>query len=104
MRWTSRSDFIGRFLLVGGQAIVGAVNAQPKAGGGGIDETRRQPMQLPIHRAKRCHAHSKRTGKPCRSPAVKRWNVCRMHGAGGGAPKGKRNGKYRHGGRRRLAA
>ena len=25
--------------------------------------------------------------------------VCRMHGAGGGAPSGKRNGRYMHGGR-----
>jgi hypothetical protein len=55
------------------------------------------PMQLAIHRAKRCQARSKRTGKPCRSPAVRGWNVCRMHGARGGAPKGKDNGNYRHG-------
>ena len=25
------------------------------------------------------------------------WKVCRMHGARGGAPKGKRNGNYKHG-------
>ena len=25
------------------------------------------------------------------------WTVCRFHGARGGAPKGKRNGMYRHG-------
>lgn len=36
---------------------------------------------------------------PCRSPAVKGYRVCRMHGAGGGAPEGKRNGNFRHGGR-----
>jgi hypothetical protein len=29
--------------------------------------------------------------------AVKGWKVCRMHGAGGGAPEGKRNGNYKHG-------
>ena len=45
----------------------------------------------------RCHARSKRTGKPCQAPAVKGWKVCRHHGAGGGAPKGERNGNYRHG-------
>jgi len=28
---------------------------------------------------------------------VKGWRVCRMHGAGGGAPNGKRNGRYRSG-------
>jgi hypothetical protein len=27
-----------------------------------------------------------------------------MHGAGGGAPKGKRNGNFRHGGRTKEAA
>lgn len=53
----------------------------------------------PMHKAPRCHAHSKRTGEPCRSPAVKGWKVCRIHGAGGGAPCGPRNGNYRHGGR-----
>jgi hypothetical protein len=30
---------------------------------------------------------------------VKGWKVCRVHGAGGGAPEGKANGNYRHGGR-----
>lgn len=53
--------------------------------------------------AARCHAHSKRTGLPCGAPAVKGWRVCRMHGAGGGAPSGKRNGNYRHGGRTKVA-
>jgi hypothetical protein len=56
----------------------------------------------PMHRcnaAPRCSARSRRTGKPCRAPAVKGWQVCRMHGARGGAPEGKRNGNYRHGAR-----
>jgi hypothetical protein len=56
-------------------------------------------MHWNMLKAKRCQARSKRTGKPCQSPAVRGWNVCRMHGAGGGAPKGKRNGNYRHGDR-----
>ena len=47
--------------------------------------------------APRCHARSKRTGKPCQSPAVTGWKVCRHHGAGGGAPKGERNGNYKTG-------
>jgi hypothetical protein len=25
------------------------------------------------------------------------WSVCRFHGAGGGGPKGRRNGNYKHG-------
>lgn len=61
--------------------------------------------------APRCKAKAKRTGQPCRCPAVKGWNVCRVHGAGGGAPRGPANGMWRHGGRshdvnvvRRLAS
>ena len=64
------------------------------------------PMQLErlraqaalMHQAPRCSARSKRSGQPCRAPAVKGWRVCRVHGARGGAPKGKRNGNWRHGG------
>ncbi len=56
-------------------------------------------MQL----APRCTAHSKRTGRPCRSPAVKGYAVCRMHGARGGAPTGSANGRFRHGGRTKEA-
>ena len=46
------------------------------------------PMQS-AHDAPRCKAKSKRTGKRCRAPAVRGFRVCRMHGAGGGAPTGK---------------
>jgi hypothetical protein len=53
---------------------------------------------LPMHLSPRCSAKSKRTGEPCKAPAVTGWSVCRCHGAGGGAPKGARNGNYRHGG------
>ena len=51
---------------------------------------------LPMNQAKRCRAKSKRSGKPCQAPAVSGWAVCRMHGAGGGAPKGNKNAR-RHG-------
>ena len=57
-------------------------------------------MEMAINRmnqVKRCRAKSKRSGKPCRAPAVTGWKVCRFHGAGGGAPKGKANGNYRNG-------
>lgn len=57
----------------------------------------------PALQSPRCTAHSKRTGLPCGAPAVSGWTVCRMHGAGGGAPPGKRNGNYRHGGRTKEA-
>jgi hypothetical protein len=54
----------------------------------------------PMHRANaapRCSARSKRSGKPCKSPSVTGKHVCRMHGAGGGAPRGRAHGRYRHG-------
>ncbi len=47
--------------------------------------------QLPMHQAPRCRATSKRSGNRCQAPAVKGKAVCRMHGAGGGAPKGNSN-------------
>jgi uncharacterized protein YjcR len=46
---------------------------------------------LPMHQALRCHAKSKRSGLRCQAPAVRGSKVCRMHGAGGGAPKGNKN-------------
>jgi hypothetical protein len=49
--------------------------------------------------APRCHARAKSTGQPCKAPAVNGWAVCRVHGASGGAPKGKGNGMWRNGGR-----
>jgi hypothetical protein len=51
----------------------------------------------PFQKSPRCSATSKRTRKPCMAPAVTGWTVCRFHGAGGGGPKGERNGMYRHG-------
>ena len=51
----------------------------------------------PFQKSPRCKAISKRTGQPCQAPAVSGWKVCRFHGAGGGAPKGRANGAYRHG-------
>lgn len=45
----------------------------------------------------RCSAHSKQTKQPCRAYPAPGWTVCRFHGARGGAPKGQRNGAYRHG-------
>jgi hypothetical protein len=50
-----------------------------------------------FQKAPRCTATSKRTKKRCKAPAVRGWNVCRFHGAHGGAPKGKANGSYKHG-------
>ena len=54
-------------------------------------------MLLDMQQASRCHAKSKRSGFQCRAPAVRGSNVCRMHGASGGPPKGNRNA-LKHGG------
>jgi hypothetical protein len=76
---------------------------------------RPKPPGLPLvlWLSPRCGARTRR-GTLCQSPAVAGKTRCRMHGgaAGSGAPKGRRNGKYRHGGftieaideRRRLAS
>src|SRR5215831_18038587 len=70
--------------------------------GGGSDEVSKNPMDK-AHGPPRCTARSKRSGERCRAPAVRGWRVCRMHGACGGAPKGERNGNYRHGARTKEA-
>jgi hypothetical protein len=47
-------------------------------------------MQLPMHRAPRCRARTRR-GSPCQSPAMKNGR-CRMHGGTSpGAPKGNKH-------------
>ena len=76
----------------GGQAVVGNVSI-PTPGGGVHEKRRNNPMHChwPMHLASRCHAKSKRSGLQCRAPAVRGANVCRMHGAAGGAPRGNKN-------------
>lgn len=59
-----------------------------------------KPDPNPMHKAHsapRCHAKAKTTGNRCNSPAKRGWRVCRMHGAGGGAPTGPGNGSWVHG-------
>ena len=63
----------------------------------GMKNMSNEPMQS-AHAAPRCGAKSKRTGKPCRAPAVRGYRVCRMHAAGGGGPTGRANGNDRRGG------
>ena len=60
------------------------------------------PMRS-AHAAPRCSARSKRSGAPCRGPAVQGWTVCRMNGAGGGAPEGPGNGAWTGGERSKDA-
>jgi hypothetical protein len=53
---------------------------------------------LPMHLTPRCLARSKRSGKPCQSPAMPNGR-CRLHGGKSpGPPKGNRNA-WKHGGR-----
>lgn len=67
-------------------------------GGRSVKESDANPMQS-AHDAQRCTAKSKRTGQPCKAPAVRGWSVCRMHGAGGGAKAGAAHPNWKHGGR-----
>ena len=60
------------------------------------------PMQA-ANATPRCTARSKRSGQPCRNPAVRGWTVCRMHGARGGAKPGKDHPNWKHGGRSQEA-
>ena len=74
----------------GGQAIVGSDRAGQKRRGS------QMPTSSPMHLSRRCGAKT-RTGRPCRSPAMPNGR-CRMHGGlSPGAPRGERNGNYRHG-------
>jgi len=66
--------------------------------GGAVKESDANPMQS-AHDAPRCTAKSKRTGQPCKAPAVRGWSVCRMHGARGGAKAGAAHPNWKHGGR-----
>ena len=54
------------------------------------------PVQR-LRNAPRCTAMAKRTGRRCRCPSKQGWAVCRLHGAGGGAPSGAAHPNYLHG-------
>jgi hypothetical protein len=69
-------------------------------GAGETSETDNNPMHpvWRLRRAPRCLARSRRSGQPCKSPAMRGKKRCRLHGGGStGAPKGRANGNYRHG-------
>lgn len=61
-----------------------------------MKESDADPMHA-ANSAPRCTAKSKRSGHPCQAPAVRGWNVCRMHGARGGSRPGKAHPNYKHG-------
>lgn len=62
-----------------------------KNDGNPIDPTQR------LRNAPRCTATAKRTGERCKAPAVRGWRVCRVHGAGGGAPRGSLHPNFKNG-------
>jgi len=61
-----------------------------------------QPMRVAetgtLSQVTRCGART-RSGAPCKSPPVTGRRRCRMHGGadGSGAPRGSKNGNYKHG-------
>ena len=61
-----------------------------------MERSTREP--LPLRQTPRCLART-RSGTPCQKPAAKGKKRCRLHGGaeGSGAPRGERNGSYRHG-------
>jgi hypothetical protein len=62
------------------------------------DANPKDPTQR-LRNAPRCTATAKRTGQSCQASAARGWRVCRVHGAGGGAPPGPAHPNYRHGSR-----
>ena len=62
------------------------------------DNPMRPAEMVPVSQASRCGART-RSGAPCKSAPVTGRRRCRMHGGadGSGAPKGEKNGNYKHG-------
>ena len=77
-----------------------SINPMPSGGAPDSTPLRRLPNGAAWGKpwlAPRCTAHSKRTGEPCRQPAMSGRRVCRLHGGKSpGAPRGKRHGRYLH--------
>ena len=67
------------------------VELSMKSDGNPIDPTQR------LRDAPRCSAKAKSTEQRCRNPSKQNWNVCRLHGAGGGAPSSSAHPNFRHG-------
>src|SRR5271169_1958154 len=63
-----------------------------------LGRAKRAGLIKPLRLAPRCLART-RSGTPCQKPAAKGKKRCRLHGGaeGSGAPRGERNGSYRHG-------
>ncbi len=61
-----------------------------------MDQQTREPLAIRL--LPRCGARN-RAGQPCQRAVARGKSRCTMHGGapGSGAPKGERNGSYRHG-------
>ena len=61
-----------------------------------MDQQSREPLAIRL--LPRCGAKN-RAGKPCQRAVARGKSRCTMHGGapGSGAPRGERNGNYRHG-------
>jgi hypothetical protein len=72
-----------------------------ETGGVAMEKSDANPIDLAqrLRDAPRCHAKAKSTGERCNAPAVRGWAVCRVHGAGGGAPSGEAHWNWKHGAR-----
>jgi hypothetical protein len=77
--------------IVGVSTGVGVTRKSEPNPMGRDEEEPSKKREYAFDNAPRCTATSKRTGQRCNAPAVRGWNVCRFHGARGGAPKGKAN-------------
>ena len=68
---------------------------------GGAKKPEANPMDAPptlLTNAPLCQARN-RKGNPCRCPAMKGKSRCKLHGGKStGAPRGERNGSWKHGG------
>ncbi len=62
-----------------------------------MNQTRVMAQLANLRTAARCGAKT-RAGSPCKCPAIRERNRCRLHGGHAtGAPKGSGNGNYRNG-------
>ena len=68
---------------------------------GGAEQLTHNPLDAPpvlLTNAPLCQARN-RAGNPCRCPAMKGKSRCKLHGGKStGAPRGERNGNWKHGG------
>ena len=91
--------------VIGGEELTAKQSAVDEQG-----KLRRTPIhdvvetcKLPSRQPNFWHGRPLVSTQPAARVYVNGYRVCRMHGARGGAPKGKQNGNFRHGGRTKEA-